>query len=401
MDENERGERRVFAAITDAGLEDFSLEEIIEILGKNAEIVSKGRCVVKFIASYEQACRLCYLAQSIKRCILVFSDAEISANLEESAESVSALLKKEELEFLKDSSFMVECERTGSHNFQSVDLAREIGASIMKMVGCHVEFKNPKYMLFSLAAENHCITGLDFSGFDLSKREYKIFNHPNSLKGTVAYALFRNGFDAVEKIGNKNKPSEYSILNPFCRSGVVAIEGAIFSSRLPIHYFRKDAFSFLGFEFLKESLDFSQIFSKIDADAVNDSDKSFRIFASDREIRNISSAKKNAKIAGVEKKIRFSRNDMEWLDIKFDDRIIDSIISDVSLSKIDNREKVWKEFFNQCSLLLKDSGAISIVSRDEEIMKKFAGEYGFCISQHKQVWQGQQLLDFYLIKRKE
>ena len=56
--------------------------------------------------------------------------------------------------------------------------------------------------------------------------------------------------------------------------------------------------------------------------------------------------KKNAKIAGVDKHINFSRVELEWLDIKFKKESIDRIITNPPISKNANLDKVYNEFFS-------------------------------------------------------
>ncbi len=386
----------IFLAITDKGLGEIAAIEISEILGTEASIISKSDSAVKFNTNFVNACKLCYNAQSIKKCLMLIAEAQISADLEQSLASFLKLIEKESIIFLESSSFRVDCERLGTHDFSSVDFAKGIADIMLEQIHAKIDFKNPKYIIFSYIADADCYIGLDLSGFDLSKREYRIFNHPSAIKGTIAYALFRTAFNkSLEKKGDS-----YKILNFFCKSGVVAIEAALFMSSFPVNFFRKTAFSFINFDFVK--MDFENMFSEIDSEAKK-SEMKFKIFASDPHMRNLSAAKKNAKIAGVEKKIEFSRNDLEWLDIKFGKQDIDIIISDLSLSKNEDAKKILKEFFYQCNYLLKKHGTIALLCREESLLlliKESAAVQNFNIIEQRQFWQGQQPLTSFLIVRK-
>ena len=51
--------------------------------------------------------------------------------------------------------------------------------------------KNPKKIVYVFINEDKAYFGIDIVNKDLSKREYKIFIHPASLKGSVASCLIR------------------------------------------------------------------------------------------------------------------------------------------------------------------------------------------------------------------
>ena len=376
----------MFFTVSDRGLGQISKNEIFELT--NSEAVSDDSVSI-FKTQYKSAVELCYSAQSIKRCVLLFSKFPISLRLDETEESVKNALSGLNFDFVKGKPFVVECERIGAHEYSSVDLARAIASVIIAKTGAFVDFKSPLYIIYAYARDSDCHVGLDLSGFDLSKREYKVFNHPGAFKGTIAYAIFRSGFEASAKTG------DISILNPFCRSGVISIEAALFFSRFPVNFFRRDSFAFLKFGFPEG--DFDKVFK--DADSKLEKRDYFRIFASDPEMRNIAYAKKNAKIAGVEKKILFSRNDLEWLDIRFGGGKIDLIVSDLSFGKFENAKKIMREFFNQADYLLETGGSICVACRDYEDLKSFAESYGFSIAEHLTFFQGQQQVDCYIIKR--
>jgi len=376
----------VFFTVSDRGLGQISKNEIFELT--NSEAVSDD-AVSEFKAQYQSAVEMCYSAQSIKRCAILFSKFPLTLKLEESAASVKNALSGVNFDFMKGKSFVIECERIGSHEYSSVDLAKEIATVIISKSGAFVDFKNPLYTIYAYARDSDCHVGLDLSGFDLSKREYKVFNHPGAFKGTIAYALFQAGFEASEKTDNIN------VLNPFCRSGEISIEAAIFLSQFPVNFFRRESFAFLKFGF--PEADFAKIFAE--RDKKRNTGDYFRIFASDPEMRNLASAKKNAKIASVEKSILFSRNDLEWLDIRFGEGKIDLIVSDLSFRKFDNSKKIMKEFFNQADYLLEKGGSVCVSCHDYEDLKSFAESYGFSIAEHLTFFQGQQQVDAYIIKR--
>src|SRR3989338_3300733 len=90
----------------------------------------------------------------------------------------------------KSKKFKVECIREGKHDFNSVNVEGKAAGLIQN------KFKNKKFdiksydILFLVYIVNDkCYFGVDFAGFEMNKRAYKIFLHSNSLRGTIAYAL--------------------------------------------------------------------------------------------------------------------------------------------------------------------------------------------------------------------
>jgi 23S rRNA G2445 N2-methylase RlmL len=105
--------------------------------------------------------------------------------------------------------------------------------------------------------------------------------------------------------------------------------------------------------------DTDKLFSKIDAEILKET---LKIYCFDKEFRYLNSAKKNAKIAGVDKDINFSRSDVEWMDTKLDKESVDKIITqppqptkNLDIKKL---TKIYDEFFYQAEFVLKKKGRI-------------------------------------------
>ena len=213
----------------------------------------------------------------------------------------------------------------------------------------------------------------------LIKRSYKIFNHPSALRGTIGYALVRiAGYKEKEKM-----------LDPFSGSGVIPIEAGLYVSGFPVNYFNKDKFSFL--RFLK--IDFDKFFEKIDKDIKS---KKYKIFGYDKQLMYVTSSKKNAKIGGVNKFVNFSRVEIEWLDTKVDKESVDRIVTQpLQLGKhvnVKDIEKLYNEFFHQAEFVLNKKGKIVLISRQSEMLKKYAEKYKFKLKEERDVWSGKQVL---------
>ena len=180
------------------------------------------------------------------------------------------------------------------------DIEESVGAVLHDTWHSAVNLENPSRVIYLFIASDHAFLCVDFSGEDLSKRSYRIFSSPKNIKSTIAYAIVRySGYERGE-----------ALLDPFCISGSIAIEAALYENSFPVRFFDK--------KFLFSNL---TEFDYDPFDAKRQTDNG-RIFAFDSLFKHVDAAKKNAKIAGIHKAIQFSRMDVEWLDTKFDMRTI-------------------------------------------------------------------------------
>ena len=154
--------------------------------------------------------------------------------------------------------------------------------------------------------------GIALNPFDLSKREYRIFSHSSDIKGNLAYSLLRAAGYRHGKF----------LFDPFTRAGTIAIEAAIFSSGFPVNYYRKESLSsHLSRLPPFSNTDFGSFFAAVGKEAAAKAEKRLKkakpkILSSSPSMQYVRSAEKNAKIGGVNKLMRFSRLDIEWLDAK-------------------------------------------------------------------------------------
>ena len=356
-------------AVVSKGLEETAAKEIKELIKSDAHI--SDLCVKFNFKKYEQLCELCYKAQSVDRIVLLlhsFASKNILEDFKKYMENADFS------KWLKRKKFRVECQRTGNHGFRSVDV-EELGAKIIaKKFSSVPDYKNPDIFIFVYIVGDKCSIGIDFSGFELNKRPYKIFLNSSSLRGTIAYALVReSGFEKKEVL-----------LDPFAKDGMVAIEAAMWRCNMPISYYKKEKFAFLKLDL---GIDTEKFFKKIDKKI---SRKETEIFCYDSTFKNIDSCKKNAKIAGIEKEIKFSRTELERLDLKFSKKSVDRIVTFPITLKGPIIEKIYNEFFYQAEYILKDSGTVAIATQFPEQIMKHAEKHSFRLNTKKEVWSGEQ-----------
>ena len=353
-------------AITHKGLEQVTSLEISELLKIKTEI--KDSCVIFDVASYEDIALVCYKSQSVKKVLLLLDNFKINSlkdikkSVKKNIKEIEEFVKPQKTKFseapgIPDSqvgkTFAVSAEHL-ENDFDTEEICIEAAASIT----AKVDLKNPDVILFVYIFKNDCYLGIDFSGEDLSKRDYRIYTHYQALRASIAYSLLRIADYSSKDI----------ILDPFCGSGTILIEAALFANNFSQNYYSKDKFAFNKF------LD-------IDLEKL-DKKSSFKgsIMGFDNELRYIIGAKKNAKIAGIEKLINLSKIDIEWLETKLKEKSIDKIITNPpNLSNKNQRtiEKIYDEFFNQADFLLKDKGNVTLITKTFDIIKNSAEKYNF------------------------
>ena len=379
-------------AITENGIEDIAALEIKELI--NAETEIKDGCVVFNIEGLTDLCTLCYKSQSISRILSLFDYFKFNNDILKPAnEKIGKIDFSDWLG--KNTSFAVRCIKIGNENISTAEIEEKFGEFIInnikksKNYAQKVNLKEPDIAFLVYINNNSCYIGIDFSGFDLSKRGYKIFMHPASLKGTIAYALVRiAGFEKSD-----------ILLDPFAGSGIISIEAALFASNFPINYYNKEKFAFLKFKPFNK-LDFNKLFSRVDKKITKDK---LDITGYDNSMKFVQYAKKNAKIAGIDKQITFSRVDVEWLDIKFKKNSVDKIVTDApAFSKYSDKgavEKAHKELFYQADYILKKEGIVVILVHDLSQIKKFYEEHNFKIVEQRKVYSGKQELSVVKLKK--
>ena len=364
-------------AITHRGVETTTQKELKELLKKDSEI---KETVALFDATKEVVAQFAYLAHSIKRTGILLDAFTISAewghtkNIFE--QRISKLATKG---WLNGKTFKVESERNGHHEFNSQSIMETVGELLLKTTTTKVSM-SPDIIVFVYTVNNDCYVMVDFCGFDLSKRDYKIFTHPASLNGVVAYHLIR---EAELKEGE-------TILDPFCGGGTIAIEAALYCNNISPQYFRKDKFIFLKF------LD-------LDVTTLDHPHQSkTKIHSFDNQLRYFSATRKNAKIANVEKLIHISKVDVEWLDIKLKEGEIDVIITAppavIKTVEAHLIKKVYHELFHQSEYILAKTGRMVVIVEDSHLLTK-ALPHHLQVTNQKEVWQGEKKFIVVFIKK--
>lgn len=364
-------------AITNKGIEKIAAQEINELIGATGIL---GETIVRFdVKDLLDLCVLCYKMQSVGKVMFLLGHVRFATDDEvyayAKALDFSTFLKK-------DKTFRVRCVRLGEHSFDSADIEQEIGGMLAETYGCKANLDNPDIPVYVYINNDDCYVGIDFAGFDLSKRQYRIFSPAaDQLRATTAYAMLR--------IAGFTKKT--ALLDPFCCCGTILIEAALHACNYSVNFYDKDKFAFRRFPCFA-SVDFDAFFEKLDKQIMLPDTK---IVGYDTFLQNVKSAQKNAKIAGINKQIDVSKIDVEWLDTKFGKEELDLIAScPPVMTKIKENmiKKIYKEFFYQAEFVLRKNGKIVLVTATPDAFTPFAKEYAFKEMERLVVEQGKQRL---------
>jgi len=342
-------------AVCEKGLEDISIRELGELIDVKATV--HGTLVFFDVKKLDDLCFLCYKSQSIRRVGLLLSSFEFKE-----VEDIEKNFLTLDLSRVKDKTTMIECSRNGEHEFKSVDVEQALGKIVIEKGG-RASYKNAEVIFYVHIEDNACTIGIDFVGFDMAIRDYKVFSHAASLKGTIAYGIVRiAGYDGKQLV-----------VSTFTKGGIIEIEAALFILGKAVNYYRKDKFAFWKLNEFAEK-DATEFFEKYD----KESKKKIKMRGISIDLRDVTAGKKNAKIAGVERAITFSRIENDWMDIKFGDKEIDILIAQPI-------GKEFKELFYQADYVAKKVVVVTTGQSCIEDAKKF----GFLVVEERVLERGQ------------
>ncbi len=265
----------------------------------------------------------------------------------------------------------VRCDREGEHDFKSVDVESEL-----------LKNKEDGPLLFRIVIRgDKFIAGLDLPGRDLSKRQYRVFNHPNNVKGAIAAAALYFA------------EAETPFLDPLGLSGTTAIEMALKKTGLSVNYYSKD-FDFFKLDSFNKHKDVLEEVDSLKKSVEN-------IYSFDPKFRNLSAQKKNAKIAGVEKDLEFSRCDLSYLDIKLESlNTILTLPMEPSKNLSESRAIEFNNIlYKQSRLLLKRDDGLTLITRKPDFIKSTMK--GFEVMKEHCVFQGKTKYFFLKLRRSE
>jgi 23S rRNA G2445 N2-methylase RlmL len=336
------------AILCDKGCESAVAREL-ELKFK-LESTIKNR-IIEFTTTHEQLIHITYLTQGGVR---IFAQADFETTTFEGSFKLDVL----DITKLADSQ----------------ELAKKLGGQIFMRTNQPVDLKTPKHKLVHIITEDATYFGFDYWHEPLFKREYKMFNSSTALRATVAFALLMIG-------GYKRGET---LLDPFCGSGTIPIEAALFAQNRSPRFYEKEKLPY----------------APKDIDALDKLKDAGEIYGYDIQTKAVDSTKKNAKIAGVLKSLDLGRAEIDWIDTKFQDKELDLIVTASPLFVSHDMDKVVKlhqQFFTRIPQLLKKKGRIVILTNDALKLRELVPpDY---VIEQTVIWMGQEQLDVLKLTR--
>jgi putative N6-adenine-specific DNA methylase len=358
------------AIITHAGLEDVCQKELQQVLGIAS---TKGTGVVYFKAPLEKVCEFCYLSRSAIR-VLVVLGRKATPDVMLGAESLAQSI---------DIKHWLHEKTTFACRSAIPDIGQEVAVTVGGIINDRtrspVNLNNSDALIVIYHIDGEVMVGIDLGGEELGKRDYRIFLGNDSLRGTIAYGLLAvAGYDGTQNMADI-----------FCRSGVISIEAAMLAHGMSPHRHER-IFPFRKLPPLG-GIDWDTRFDELDKHAQKES-KSI-IIAMDEGFGPVAAAKKNAKIAGVNQHLEFSRTDLQFLDAKFGKGGLDMIATmpPQPSARINGKplEKALEQLFYQAEFILKKKGKVAVLTRSNvELLKTLADKFQFMLVEERSVWQG-------------
>ncbi len=356
-----------FCAVCNEGFEDLVEDELERKLGIRGE--PRAASVI-FECPAEDAMRFTYLTQSSKRVLKLVGEfrAHDEAELLEKAKGMAY--------DIPEGSFCVRCSR---HT-----LEKDLGAAVYSSLDSpKVDMSSPDNQVFfhwAKAADGvlDVVIGIDISQQDLSKRSYKIFAHPSSIKGTLAYYM-------VALSGYKG---EGTLLDPCSGSGTICAEAAYIATGISPRYFDKDTFRAC----LSCNREWKPVMESYDERNSKHLKKLSLgpILSYDVDLQAVNSTKKNLKVGGIDKFVSVARGDIDWLETKFEESSVDYIVSNpphYSKHNTKKNDKFFDKLFYQTAFVLSPDGKMVLLTNSERPME-ISKKYGLTPSIEKRFSQG-------------
>ncbi|MFT4303329.1 MAG: THUMP domain-containing class I SAM-dependent methyltransferase [Candidatus Woesearchaeota archaeon] len=346
------------------GFEDILLNDIQEILNIKAK-KETGCCI--FEATKEKIAKFAFVSQSIEKIGVLLKEGIINDIPE---------IDISDVEFEINNTFFLDCSINGIKPFKSNDVQLYVSNQIIKKTKKKAVYKNPGILYnIEIIGKKFYLT-INLSSKELYNRDYKVFANKNSLRGTIAYSVTR-----IADVKKKDK-----ILDPFCRSGEIGIELIHYFLGKSVHHYAKDKFTFnkIGW-----NIELSDNDKKVDCE----------INLADSSMPNIKASEKNAKIAGINKFLNFSRIQTEDLDLKYEN--IDKIITQLPVIGKETKQKVikiYRYFFEVTKKILKKDGKIICIGNNIDAALEIAEQNDYKLIHQREVMQGKELMKVYIFE---
>ncbi len=327
------------------GIEDIAANEVVSELGGTTSYQMLSGHVLHKPArnNLEALARL----RSINRAFILLWKGNIGPRINDLIDLRRKLVS--ELEGISRyitpyTSFAVDTERVGEHEYTSMDISRVIGDVVIEVVKKEtgerppVNLRHPNIIVHVFVKDDKFYIGISLTGpWSMHRRGYRLYDHPAALKPTLAYAML-----AIS--GTRDKQL---IVDPMCGGGTIPIEAA---------YIHEDAY----------------------------------IFGYDQSPHHIRGARINALAAGVSRRIYFG----VW-----DARRIHEVIEDVDHMVLNppygirfgdpwTIRKLYSSFLSSAYKASKEGGHLTMITTEYNYVNKLYEKIGFKKVHERIVYHG-------------
>ena len=255
-------------------------------------------------------------------------------------------------------AFAVRAERIGEgHEYTSVEVAAATGDGVSRAYeALHgsrppVRLNSPQVIIYAEVDGDTYRIGLLLAGEEsLHRRGYRIYDHPASLKSTLAYSMLRL---AGARDGS-------TILDPMCGGGTVAIEAALLF---------EDA----------------------------------RIVCVDKNPRHVRGAMMNALAARVAARISFHVHDARRLHEILGEETVDYVASNppygIRMGDPWSVRRLYDEFLPSLHRVMRPGGKAAIITADSAYFERSAKRAGFRVAHARKVRHGDLWTTVFVLHR--
>ena len=364
--------------LAEPGCQEYVKQEVEE---KTAASTTTHVCdAVSADIEKDELIRMIYTGQTINNAFIEIEQAEF-----ETYEDILNLSNEIDYDHVNDhlkSTYKVEVNRKGDHDFKSVDLEKDFYEEIKQDIESESKVRHPESIIHIEIRQNQLLIGIKLTKKDLSKRDYKLFNNPEALRGTIAASFLYFA----------KQTAETKCLDPFSTAGTIMIEAALKSSKRPVRYYKKEVVENINLP----DFDVGETIEECDEEIHDEFSGS--LYSFDAAFKNLSNQKKNSKIAGVDQHINFSRVNALQADLKFEKNEIDIVMTKLpEVTKRRTKEDVdelYDLMIYRFEYILKEDCRFCVIGKNPELFTKKAKLYGFTKTREKHVKQGRLDLTF-------
>lgn len=227
--------------------------------------------------------------------------------------------------------FRVTSQRSGEHEFGSMDAQRVAGAALVERYGTAVDLENFDTEVRVDAMEATWLVGVQWTRDSLDKRYRWAYRPRVTLRTTIAYGLLRlaelpppraAGTPPSSSAADTPADGPVTILDPFCGSGTIPVEAATVRPDL-------------------------------------------RCLAADRDPEAVSGTRANADAAGVAARIEVREADARDLPERYPPQSVDAVITNppygIRLGRRTNYSDLYRKFLEGAVTVVRPGGRIVVL----------------------------------------